>query len=93
MLDWLNQLLTSGDTNFLFETYRRYSEWFIAIQARYPGTGSTSHWSTQSAYVNAMQSYSEWTWHMAILALIAFIVCGFFFYKIASSFVGFWRMR
>lgn len=92
MLDWLNELLTSGDGNFLFETYTRFQQWFTAIQTYY-SSSTNQNWATSSAYNNAMSAYCEWTWHMAILAFAAFCLMAFFFYKIASSFVGFWRMR
>ena len=93
MLDWLNQLLTSGDTNFLYEIYHRYEAWFTAIKAYYSYNDNPQQWATSSAYFNAMQSYTDWSWHMAILSFLAFCLMAFFFYKIASSFVGFWRMR
>lgn len=91
MLDWLNQFLTSGDSNFLFETYTRFQQWFTSIQTYYNTTSKP--WATSQVYADAMTTYCDWTWHMGILAFLAFCLMAFFFYKIASSFVGFWRMR
>lgn len=91
MFSWVSELLSGSGFSLFSDTYTRFINWFTEIQRYYSGVNQ--NWATSSAYNNAMTQYNEFVWHMSLIALIGFIIMVVFFYKLASSFVGWWRVR
>lgn len=92
MLDWLSQLLSNAQFDLFGSQYQRYQEWFSAIRAAYTGT-QAQNWATSTAYNNAMTQYNDFLWHSSLLVVVGFLVMCWMFYKLASAFTGWYRLR